>query len=315
MTLLPDEQLANIAHDYFLSKLTIADISQKYNLSRYLISKAIDEAKDKGIVKITISQSPKRSEKLERKFQELFQLKEVYILKNLATKNQDQEMIVNYAAKQIQNYTNSAHVVGLTWGTLIKDIIDNFSEVNRDDLTFVQLVGQIVNSSKLQNQVTQEAADKFKAKCLAFPAPLYSINSQLVENIRKEPFYQYNEKEFSQLDLVFASIGTAQSLETDQFFMDHYTKDLLKNVDKDQIAGIILGRPYDINGNFYKPIESHICGISIEDFMHIPIRFVIVKNCFKEDALLGALRSGIITHLVTNSEIAEAVLRKNQSFT
>ena len=60
MTLLTDEQLANIAHDYFLSKLNIAEISKKYNLSRYLIAKAIEEAEDKGIVKISIYQSPKR---------------------------------------------------------------------------------------------------------------------------------------------------------------------------------------------------------------------------------------------------------------
>jgi len=95
MTLLTDEQIANIAHDYFLSKLNIAEISKKYNLSRYLIAKAIDEAEDKGIVKISIYQSPKRAQNLEREFQKLFDLKEVYILEDKETKNQDNEMIVN----------------------------------------------------------------------------------------------------------------------------------------------------------------------------------------------------------------------------
>lgn len=314
MTLLTDEQLANIAQDYFLSQLNIADISNKYNISRYLITKAIEEAKDKGIVKISISQSPKRSQKLENEFQRIFNLKEVYILEDLETKNQDNEVIVNYAAKQIQNYTKSAHLIGLTWGTLLKDIIDNFTEETRDDLTFIQLVGQAVNTSRRKNQLTQEAADKFNAKSLTFPAPLYSINPQVVKELKTEPYYEYFAKKFSEIDLLFASIGTVQSLESDQFFMDYYAENLLKNVDSLQIAGVIFGRPYDINGNFYKPIDSHICGISMADIMKIPTRFVVVKNRFKEDALLGALRSGIITHLVTNSGIAERVLRKNKSF-
>lgn len=313
MTLLTDEQLANIAHDYFLSKLNIADISKKYNLSRYLITKAIEEAQDKGIVKISIYQSPKRAQTLEREFQRLFDLKEVYILEDKETKNQDNEMIVNYAAKQIQNYINSAHVVGLTWGTLLRDIIDNFSDDNREDLTFVQILGQVVNASKRKQQLIQHAANKFSAKGLTFPAPLYAIDSNLVQKIHKEPYYKYIEKYFPKIDLIFASIGTIQSLESGQFFMDYYAQELFSELNPDQFAGIIFGRPYDIKGRFYSPIEPHITGISLSDILKVPNRFIIVKNRFKEDALLGALRTGVITHLITTSGIAERVLHKNET--
>ena len=313
MTLLTDEQLANIAHDYFLSKLNIAEISKKYNLSRYLIAKAIEEAEDKGIVKISIYQSPKRAQKLEREFQRLFDLKEVYILEDKETKNQDNEMIVNFAAKQIQNYISSAHVIGLTWGTLLRDIIDDFSVETRDDLTFVQLLGQVVNASKRKLPLIQHAADKFSAKCLTFPAPLYAIDPTLIKKVHKEPYYEYIEKYFSQLDLVFASIGTFQSLESGQFFMDYYADKLFAGLEKNQLAGIIFGRPYDIKGRFYSPIEPHISGISLSNIFAIPDRFVIVRNRFKEDALLGALRTGVITHLITTSGIAERVLHKNDT--
>ncbi|WEV40737.1 DNA-binding transcriptional regulator [Lactobacillus sp. ESL0684] len=310
MTLLTDEELANIAHDYFLSKLNIADISKKYDLSRYLITKAIEEAEDKGIVKINIYQSPKRVEKLEREFQRLFHLKEVYILEDLETKNQDNEMIVNYAAKQIQNYIKSSHVVGLTWGTLIRDIVNNFTEVNRDDLTFIQLVGQVVNTSKRKNQVIQQAAKKFNAKSLTFPAPLYALNPQLIQEVKQEPFYEQIDNFYPRLDLVFASIGTAQAIESGRFFMEYYADSLFTGIDRSKIAGTVFGRPYDIEGNFFETIEPHICGISLSELMRIPNRFVIVKNRFKEEALLGALRSGVVTHLVTSSGIAERVLQK-----
>lgn len=46
--------------------------------------------------------------------------------------------------------------------------------------------------------------------------------------------------------------------------------------------------------------------------MQTPTRFVIVKNRFKTNALLGALRTGVITHLVTNSAIAEQILEKSK---
>ena len=81
MAQLTDEQLASIAHDFYLSKLNIAEISKKYNLSRYLITKALDDAEMRGIVKIKITQGIKRNQVLERKFQKLFVLKEAPIVK------------------------------------------------------------------------------------------------------------------------------------------------------------------------------------------------------------------------------------------
>lgn len=80
MAQLSDEQLANIAHDFYLSKLNIGEISQKYNLSRYLITKALEDAEMRGIVKIKIMQGVKRNQLLEREFQKRFGLKEVFIL-------------------------------------------------------------------------------------------------------------------------------------------------------------------------------------------------------------------------------------------
>ena len=38
-------QLADIARDFYLGQLTITQLSEKYQLSRYLITKALNEAR------------------------------------------------------------------------------------------------------------------------------------------------------------------------------------------------------------------------------------------------------------------------------
>ena len=50
-------------------------------------------------------------------------------------------------------------------------------------------------------------------------------------------------------------------------------------------------------------------GVSITDIMKTPIRFCVVRDQFKATALLGALRTGTLTHLVTNDVIANRVLQ------
>lgn len=101
---LSNDQLANIAHDYYISKLNIAEISAKYNLSRYLIDKALSDAEKTGIVQINIKEGAKQNPGLEKSFRQQFGLKEAFILKKLETKNQDSEKIVSFAAEQIQSY-------------------------------------------------------------------------------------------------------------------------------------------------------------------------------------------------------------------
>lgn len=310
MAQLTDEELASIAHDYYLSKLNIADISQKYNLSRYLITKALDDAEEKQIVRISIKRGVKRNEDLERKLQNRFSLKEVIVLNNLDTTNQDNEAIVSYAAKEIQSYLKSAKSAGMTWGTLMRDIINNFQEEQRPDLTFVQLLGQTINSDKRKNSLEQLAAQKYNSQSLLLPAPIYVINPTFLKEIKQEPFYQSLEEYYEKLDVIFSGVGTYEAFSTNKYVQKYYQKQLFKDISTEDIVGMIFGRPYNINGEFLGDFDQHTCGISLEDIMKTPVRFLVVKNRFKSKALLGALRTGVVTNLVTNEGIAERILEE-----
>ena len=74
--------LGNLAQDYYLSKMAISDISKKYNLSRYLIMKYLDEAFSSGIVDISIHTDYDRNAQLERELSNSFDIKNVYVIKD-----------------------------------------------------------------------------------------------------------------------------------------------------------------------------------------------------------------------------------------
>lgn len=309
MAQLTDEQLANIAHDFYLSKLNITEISQKYDLSRYLITKALDEAEMRGIVKIKITQGIKRNHVLERKLQKEFNLKEVFILHGSEKRQNDN--IVDYAAKQIETYLKGVKVAGVSWGATMHSVINAFNEENFNNLHILQLLGQPINSSRRKNPLVQEAAEKLHAKGLMLPSPLYVLNPRIIPALKQEPYFKAIDNYYHNLELIFTSLSTLQSFKVNHFLDENYGPTLLKDIRPDEIAGFIMGRPYNIQGKFYSSFEEHICGISMADIMKTSIRFCVVQNRFKSDALLGALRSGVITHLVTNEDIAERVLSKN----
>lgn len=309
MAQLTNETLASIAHDFYLGKLNIGDISHKYDLSRYLITKALDEAVAKGIVKISIQEEIQRDAKMELLFQKKFHLKEAIILRNSSTTNQDNEKIISYAAKEIDSYLQTAHNIGMSWGTLVSDIINNFDNKPKNDLNCIQLVGYNVHSELRKSPLEQKFAWHFHAQALTLPVPIYVLNKQFLKIMQQEPFYQTVSAYYKKLDLIFAGLGTYQAIEANPYLEKRYAPTLFGPDAKEKVAGLIFGRPYDIKGQFEPNVENHLCGISLSELKKVPIRFVIVKNRFKSDALLGALRSGIITHLVTNDGIAERVLQ------
>ena len=311
MTQLSDEELASIAHDFYLSKLNIAEISEKYDLSRYIITKALEDAEQRGIVKIQITQGIKRNQVLEREFQKRFGLKEAFILQSYEDKDENNEIVVKFAAKEIEMYLQKTHVAGISWGATMRGVINDFNEKNFDNLYLIQLLGHPINSNRRKNPLTQEAAEKLHAHSLTLPGPLYVVNPKIIPALKHEPYFKVIENCYHNLDLLFTGLGTIQSFDVNQFLDENYGPRLFQNIPKDDIAGMILGRPYDINGKFFEGFEQHICGISMEDIMATPIRFCIVSNRFKSDALLGALRSGVITHLVTNDDIANRVLQNS----
>lgn len=310
MAQLTDEELASIAHDFYLSKLNIAEISKKYDLSRYLITKALEDAETRGIVKIKIAQGIKRNQVLEREFQKKFGLKEAFILQSHESKDETSEAVVNFAAKQIETYLKNAKVAGVSWGAMMHGVIDDFAEEEFKHLYFVQLLGQAINSNRRKNPLAQDAAENLHAHSLTLPSPLYVLNPKIIPALKQEPYFKIIENCYHNLDLLFTGLGTLESFKVNQFLEDNYGSKLFQNIPQEEVAGLIMGRPYNINGDFFTSFEKHICGISMDDIMRTPIRFCIVRNRFKSDALLGALRTGVITHLVTSDAIAQRVLQK-----
>lgn len=312
MAQLTDQVLAGIAHDFYLSKLNIGEISQKYDLSRYLITKALEEAENRGIVKIQIKQGIKRNPSLEREFQKKFNLKEAFILESTKNKNENMEAIVSFAAGQIQTYLKKTKIAGISWGSTMRGVINDFTEEDLNHLYFVQLVGQAINANPSKNPLAQDAAAKFHAHSLTLPAPLYMLDTALIPALKREPYYQVIEDHYHNLDLLFTGIGTMQSIKVNRFLEENYVPQLFKDIPENKVAGTIMGRLYDNDGHFFPNIEEHICGISIKDIEKTPIRFCVVRDQFKSRALLGALRTGMITHLVTNDAIAKSVLQNMQ---
>ncbi len=304
------KQIADVARDFYLSKLTIADISKKYNLSRYLITKYLDDAVSTGLVKITINAPIDRNLQLEAEFKKMFGIQNAYILMDGDAANDDDENIIEFSAQTIQDYIQSMRTIGVSWGGTVSNIINHFQTKVKEDLVFTQIMGDNLkyNSAVGSTPLVQKAAAKYEAHYLTVPAPLYIINNQIRTALEKEPAFIRAFTTMNKMDMIFAGIGTLASIDSIQVWRQHKDQ-IFPKVDLQKVVGMLYGRPFDINGNFLNPGDSDkLFGASIDTILAVPTRLAIVKSKFKSRALLGALRGNLITDVITNESVANRVL-------
>lgn len=307
-------QLAEIARDFYLGQLTIAQLSAKYHLSRYLITKAINEARISGIVKITINSPIERNTELETRFNNLFPNTNTIIIKDVETANADMENIIDFAAAEIQRHVKNSRVVGVSWGDTLMNIIDRFQTEIRDDLVFTQFMGDNLkyNSSIGATPLVQRAAAKYGAKYLTMPAPLYIVNDNVRTNLKVEPALQDVFTYCAKMDMLFTGIGTLDSINSIPVWHDHLNQ-LFANINQSQVVGMMYGRPYDINGQVLTPQKDKLFGASMDTLLQVPNRIGVVKSKFKARAMLGALRGNLLTEIITNEAVANRVLLESDN--
>ncbi len=79
-------------------------------------------------------------------------------------------------------------------------------------------------------------------------------------------------------------------------------------------VGDIGGHIFTRDGGLYdKQYDDRIIGVTLDDLKHIATTIVVAAGLEKTEAILGALRTGAVTVLVTDDRTAGSVLARENS--
>ncbi|MFV0555924.1 MAG: sugar-binding transcriptional regulator [Lactovum sp.] len=302
------ELLAHIAQDYYLSQLSLNDLVKKYNLSRYLINKYLEDAKNEGIVSITITSPIDRSFELEKQFKQLFNIPHIYIVKD--NEEDNNKALIKFASERVQSRIINSQIVGTLWGETIYRVVENFTTQELKNLIVTQVMGENRKYHSLAGsmRMVEKVAKKFSAEYVTLSGPLYIINPTTRQGMMNEPSSQPALSTAQKTDLIFTSLGTLSSINSIPTWKQEIIN-IFPNINLGAVAGVIYGRPYDIEGNLLiKAEEDCVFGVDLKTILQTPNRVGIVKSKFKTRATLGALRGQFFTELIISESVAYRIL-------
>lgn len=306
-----DRQLFQVAILYYEKELSQQEIANLLDLSKMTVSRLLQKAKDQGIVKTLVKVPFEQDEKLEKKICKTFNIDKAWVFKN---SNDDADIVSAYnrvaqnAAFLINTNPPSQKTVGIGIGRMIGQLVKNLSTLKTVNTHVIQLMGGLPEVSK-ENPFTiiQETCQRWSA------AGTYIPNFATAENQEaKESFFRNVEtgklisKLWKKCDLSIFSVGAIEN--GTLLSPSLVTATEMVELKKLKAVGDILGHCFTVDGEFVDSnLESRLISIPIDILRKCETRRAVVVGNYKADALKGALRTGVITELVTDDITANAL--------
>jgi deoxyribonucleoside regulator len=302
-------KLVEISRLYYERNLTQADIAKRMNISRPAVSKLLSEARIRGIVRIEIKSPLMSDDSLLKALSEAYSLQGGLVVPSgPADGKLNTQVLIAQASLYFEKILPDVNKVGLGWGDTMGRIVDGLKNVSsgiKKTAYVCPLIGSAPNDIKWYQ--TNELARVFTEKTGFSPyylhAPAFPVslkNKKLFENTLE---YQEISKLWHELDVVILGIGTYPSV-PDQATAARFG-DLLR---KKKAVGMIATYYFDIDGNIIESKDDIVIRIPLEDLHRADKVFVIGGGEKKINAIRGTLKTGLVTHLITDDRTAQALV-------
>lgn len=308
-------QIVKVANLYYFAGQTQAQIASKMGVSRPVISKLLNKAREMGIVEIYIKDENAHTVKLEQQLENIYHLKEALVVPagNLSTdmiKHALGKAAASYVSRNIKNITS----LGISWGSTLSKFVQEYPYEQHRDLQIVPLVGGMgrkfveIHSNLLAYQLAQ----KMNSHCSYLYAPAMVESLELKERLIQSEDIAMVLEEGRNVEMAIVGLGNPFKDST-MTEMHYLTSDDLASLKLAKATGDIGSRFYNAEGNQIKhPLNDLVIGLDLEEFKNIPEVVGIVEGAHKVESLRAALKGGYLNVLVIDDVTADLLLHHAQ---
>lgn len=314
-----DELLADVAEMYYIDELTQAEIARAVDVTRSAVSRMLTEARNKGIVAISVQRPLSFDAHLENELRRRFNLQNAHVLAGCCGEDYDRlrRQLGRVAAGVLGDLLQPRTACGVAWGTTVSATIEALDPPNPIPVSIVQLVGVLRSNSHAFNAqaLVEIMARKVGGDGNYLYSPFIVEDAKTAESIRKIADVRDTLEAGRRCDIALMGIGTVLDPGYSSLYQGgHISREILDALRDDGVVGDVGGIHIDIDGRVAGDgLNERMIGISGPDLLAIPTRLAVAGGLAKAEAILGALRGGYTNLLVTDRETAAEVLERDRA--
>lgn len=298
---------------YYEEQLTQAEIGRRLATSRSTVSRLLRDAREKGIVQITIHHPVARNSQLEADLCTTFGLRDARVLRaGQRSQREAFDGVGLLAARYLQTTIRAGMVLGVSYGRSIAATIRHLTPPEPVDLVVVQLLGALGSDNPLIEgaNLARNLATKYGAAYRYLYAPLVVEDVRTRERLSREPLVQDVLALGRQADIALVGIGALGEEAPSLIWRGYLNHTDLERLQRLGAVGNMCAQFFDAHG---RPIDADLnrrsISIGLAGLESIGTVVAAAPGSSKAAAILGALRGGYVDVLISDDRAIEAVLR------
>jgi lsr operon transcriptional repressor len=308
--------MARAARLHFEFGLTHQETAEALGLSRVKVTRLLKQARQAGIVRITVVSEVGPFVELEERLAAAFGMREAIIVPT-AAHGADigslRSMLARGAASYLERVARDGLVVAVGLSRTIGEMPQMLANPRPAAVTFVSLAGALRaggQGSGNPYQATDALAAAFGGTAEHLHAPVIVQNPAVAEQLRADPAIAGTLERAAAADVAFVGLGGIDDRINFSQGANISAAEWSKLL-ADGMVGDIGGRFFDAAGlEIDNDINRKVIGLRLDEFRKIPIRVAAAGGPSKVEPLVAALRGGLITVLVTDVATARPMLEQ-----
>ncbi len=295
---------------YYHDGLNQTDIAAHLGVSRATVVNYLQEAKERGFIRISLDPRAFTTHRLAQELREKFGLTAAYVVPD-GTGSEEECLlrVARGAAEWLPSLLHSGDRLGVSWGRTVYEVAEAMAQTQTENITVSQLVGSMATPYGFTAEIcSAHLAQRLGAKVINLHAPAVLSDPDLAARLRAEPIIKDQIDALSHCNkAIFAAgsvdhsshiVGSGVASHSD---LDWYISQ--------GAAGVLCGRFIDAKGRFIPgDLDQRMIGVELDKLLGLDMGLLVSVGADKVRPMLAAIAGGYVTHVVTSVETAKGML-------
>ena len=300
------KKLAYVARRYYLEDQRQSDIAKELGVSRPMVSRMLAEARELGVVEITVHDAGTRTATLLERLRLSTSVRGGVLVEDGADEDATNQLLSQGAVELLRQLETRR--LGVGWGYLIGQLVTWLEKHPQPDSPVTDICPLVGNASIPARNYQSNENVRLMAQQLG-AAPHFLYLPALPEGLEEKQLlcstevYRQIHQQWEQLDTALVNIGNYPS-SPDFASLVRYGS-LLQQY---RACGRMLVYYFNEQGTVIQSDQDFAIQVPLDTLRQCPRIIGVCSANTGAKALLGALRSGVFTHLVARSELVKSLL-------
>ena len=304
----PDElvQIGYVADRHYRGGRSRVELAAELGISRFKVARMLEKAHDLGIVRIEIVPPDSIDTQLSNDIKRVFGLRRAIVVHAPSQEPAVvRDALGRVTAQLLPEVTKDGDLIGIASGRTLLASTKYLTPLPHANL--VSLCGISNPNAEYSSQVVRKIADATGGEATPIFAPFILPDPRTAAALRADPRIKAAFDLFDKVSVGLVVIGSWKPPESQ--FLDLATSfglaaDLLARGAVGEVCSTVLDR----EGHVVRGLEDHTLSIEDDQLRRIPEVIAVAGSWRKTNAVLAALRAGLVTSLVTDAELARRIL-------